>query len=139
MGPDGETGVGRVEAAVTVGTGAGTDPGADSDCTVPVALGRRVEVIGDLLLPPEPTDSSRAACRDIAQRFDEWQGPGIVVVCGRVVAPGSADEPAVVLEKHGALTGALEKFAARADSQVIVLLHPSERGTALVEALERHG
>ena len=80
-----------------------------------------------------------AACRDIAQRLDEWQGPGIVVVCGRLVAPGSANEPAVVVERHAALTDALETFAARADSQVIVVLAPSERDAALVQALERHG
>ena len=49
---------------------------AGRDRTLPVALGRRVEVIGDLLLPSEPTDSSRAACRDIARRLEEWQGPG---------------------------------------------------------------
>jgi hypothetical protein len=63
---------------------------AGTDRTLAVALGRRVEVIGELLLPPEPTDSSRAACRDIAQRLADWQGPGIVIVCGRLVAPGGA-------------------------------------------------
>ena len=115
------------------------DADADVDRTVPVALGRRVEVIGDLLLPPEPTDISRAACRDIARRLEEWQGPGIVVVCGRLVAPGSAEEPAVVMEKHTALTDALTTFAARADSQVIMVLQPSERDPALVQVLERHG
>ena len=34
------------------------DPAAGTGRTIRVALGRRVEVIGDLLLPPEPTDSS---------------------------------------------------------------------------------
>ena len=33
-----------------------TEPGTER--TIHVALGRRVEVIGDLLLPPGPTDSS---------------------------------------------------------------------------------
>ena len=63
-----------------------TEPGTER--TIHVALGRRVEVIGDLLLPPEPTDSSRAGCRDIARRLEEWQGPGIVVLCGHLVAAG---------------------------------------------------
>ena len=142
MGPEAETGVGADEAAVEATTADGDarrSTPSHAGWTVPVALGRRVEVIGDLLLPPEPTDSSRAACRDIAQRLDEWQGPGIVVVCGRLVAPGSAEEPAVVVEKHAALTDALETFAARADSQVIVVLQPSEREPTLVQALERHG
>src|ERR1700735_3889811 len=117
MGSEADMGVGGVEPATATATA----------CTIPVALGRRVEGIGDLLLPPEPTDSSRAACRDIAQRLDEWQGPGVVVVCGRLVAPGSADEPAVVVSRHAALTEALGTFAARADSQVIVVMTPSER------------
>src|SRR5271154_1107620 len=119
-------------------TGVGSEPvtAGGTARTLPVALGRRVEVIGDLLLPPEPTDSSRAACRDIAQRLDEWQGPGLVGVCGRLVAPGPADEPGGVVSRHAALTEALGTFAARADSQVIVVLPPAEREPALVEALE---
>ena len=128
MGSDADTGVGSEPA-----TAGGTDR------TLPVALGRRVEVIGDLLLPPEPTDSSRAACRDIAQRLDEWQGPGIVIVCGRLVAPGCPDDPAGVLDQHRDLMDAWGTFASRADSQVVVVMAPSERGPALVQALERRG
>jgi lysylphosphatidylglycerol synthetase-like protein (DUF2156 family) len=128
MGSDADTGV--ASEPVTAG---GTDR------MLPVALGRRVEVIGDLLLPPEPTDSSRAACRDIAQRLDEWQGPGIVIVCGRLVAPGCPDDPAGVLDQHRDLMDAWGTFASRADSQVVVVMAPSERGPALVQALERRG
>ena len=105
MGPDAAIGVEKGPAA-TAGT----------DRILPVALGRRVEVIGDLLLPPEPTDSSRAACRDIAQRLEEWQGPGIVILCGRLVARG-CDGPATVVEKHRDLTEALGAFAGRARSR----------------------
>jgi len=116
-----------------------TEPGAEG--TVHVALGRRVEVIGDLLLPPEPSDSSRAACRDIARRLEEWQGPGIVVLCGRLVAPGcpASAAPADVLGAHPELTAALGAFAGRADSQVIVVMADAERDPALVGALERCG
>jgi lysylphosphatidylglycerol synthetase-like protein (DUF2156 family) len=128
MGSDADMGVGS--EPVTAG---GTDR------TLPVALGRRVEVIGDLLLPPEPTDSSRAACRDIAQRLGEWQGPGIVIVCGRLVAPGCPDDPTGVMDRHPDLMDALGAFASRADSQVVVVMAPSERGPALVQALERRG
>jgi lysylphosphatidylglycerol synthetase-like protein (DUF2156 family) len=110
-----------------------------TDRVLPVALGRRVEVIGDLLLPPEPTDSSRAACRDIAQRLGEWQGPGIVIVCGRLVAPGCPDDPTGVLDQHPDLMDALGAFASRADSQVVVVMAPSERVPALVQALECRG
>src|ERR1700761_6709568 len=112
MGADPETGVGQDEAGGGA-TDGDVDAPADPARAVPVALGRRVEVIGDLLLPPEPTDSSRAACRDIAQRLGEWQGPGIVIVCGRLVAPGCPEggEPAAVVKKHPSLTDALEAFA----------------------------
>ena len=92
-----------------------------------MGLGRRVEVVGDLLLPHEPTDSSRAACRDIAKRLAEWQGPGIVILCGRLAAPGCHDDAAGSVANHPDLTDALATFAARADSQVIVVMAPSER------------
>jgi lysylphosphatidylglycerol synthetase-like protein (DUF2156 family) len=127
MGADADTGVLSVPAA------------AGTDRTVPVALGRRVEVIGDLLLPPEPTDSSRAACRDIARRLGEWQGPGIVILCGRLVAPECHDDPAGVVDRHADLTDALGRFAARTDSQVIVVMTPAARDDALVQTLEHHG
>src|SRR5271169_5570949 len=127
MEPDATTGVGS--KPVTAGS---------TDRILPVALGRRVEVIGDLLLPPEPTDSSRAACRDIARRLEEWQGPGIVILCGRLVAPGcpTSVAPADVLGAHPELTAALRAFAARADSQVVVVMAEAERDPALVRSLE---
>ncbi len=128
MGADADTGGGRAEAI-----------SAAENRALRVALGRRVEVIGDLLLPPEPTDSSRAACRDIARRLEEWQGPGIVILCGRLVAPGCTDDQSGVVDRHADLTDALATFAARTDSQVIVVMVPSERDPVLVEALERRG
>src|SRR5580700_6014070 len=81
--------------------------------SIRVALGRRVEVIGDLLLPPEPSDSSLAACSDIARRLDEWQGPGIVILCGRLTAPSAAQHqgPAAAFRIHPVLVGALQAFA----------------------------
>jgi lysylphosphatidylglycerol synthetase-like protein (DUF2156 family) len=126
-------------AEADTGVEAGPAAEAGMDRTLPVALGRRVEVVGDLLLPPEPTDSSRAACADIARRLEEWQGPGIVILCGRLVAPSCQDDQAGVVEKHPALLAALSVFAARADSQVIAVMGPSERDPGLVETLERQG
>ena len=55
------------------------------------------------------------------------------------MAPGSGDQSAAVVEQHSALTEALAAFAARADSQVIVVMAPSGRDPALMELLERHG
>src|SRR5271170_881281 len=126
-------------AEADTGVEAGPAAEAGMDRTLPVALGRRVEVVGDLLLPPEPTDSSRAACADIARRLEEWQGPGIVILCGRLVAPSCQDDQAGVVEKHPELLAALSVFAARADSQVIAVMGPAEREPALVETLERQG
>jgi lysylphosphatidylglycerol synthetase-like protein (DUF2156 family) len=128
MGADADTGVLGAPAAA---------PGTDR--TLHVALGRRVEIVGDLLLPPAPSDSSRAACRDIARRLEEWQGPGVVILCGRLVAPGCHIDPSGVVAKHPDLIDALGSFAARADSQVIVIMVPAERDPALVQALERRG
>ena len=62
-----------VEADVEDKAALATRP--DAGVSVDVALGRRVMVVGDLLLPSTPSASSRAACRDIAQTLSEWQGP----------------------------------------------------------------
>ena len=92
----------------TVATGGELDPDLETGCEhrIEVALGRRVEVLGDLLLPPEPTDSSRAACRDIARRLEEWQGPGIVILCGRLAGrpwPAPASSPPKRWRPHPSL------------------------------------
>jgi lysylphosphatidylglycerol synthetase-like protein (DUF2156 family) len=91
---------------------------------VEVALGRRVMVLGDLLLPRRPSPSSESTCRDIAAKLADWQGPGIVVICGQLIALGCPDEPgpADALRAHGELTAALAAFACRPDSQVLVIM-----------------
>ena len=118
-----------------------TRPAARTDRSLHVALGRRVEVIGDLLLPPVPSDCSRATSRDIAQRLEEWQGPGIVIMCGRLVAPScqQAAGPAAALEAHRELVDALGAFAKRPDSQVIAVVAPAEHDPDLARALIRRG
>jgi lysylphosphatidylglycerol synthetase-like protein (DUF2156 family) len=122
------------------GTPTSPEP-AGPDNSLCVALGRRVEVIGDLLLPPEPTDSSLAACGDIGRRLDERSGPGIVILCGRLVAPAchGGQGPAAALKAHPVLVGALKAFAARDDSQVLAVLPPTERDPALVRDLTKLG
>jgi lysylphosphatidylglycerol synthetase-like protein (DUF2156 family) len=92
-----------------------------------VALGRRVMVLGDLLLPSDPSPSSLATCRDIAQKLAEWQGPGIVVICGQMAAAGCAG-PAGAVRAHQDLTTALAAFGARPESQVVVVTSPAESG-----------
>src|SRR5277367_2387733 len=109
---------------------------------IDVALGRRVMVLGDLLLPPEPSPSSLATCRDIAQTLDEWQGPGLVVICGQLVTAtngvtqGSA---AAALQAHVALTDAFAAFAARPDSRVIIVVGMATPCGDLVALLGRVG
>jgi lysylphosphatidylglycerol synthetase-like protein (DUF2156 family) len=107
---------------------------------IDVALGRRVEVIGDLLLPPEPSASSSAVSRDITRRLEEWQGPGILIVCGRFIAPGCPESSALqALDSHADLTTALGAFAARPDSSVLVVMAPDAGDSELVHALTRCG
>ena len=108
---------------------------------IDVALGRRVMVLGDLLLPPLPSPSSLATCRDIAQKLAEWQGPGVVVVCGQLVATesGGVPGPATALEAHQSLTAAFAAFAARPDSRVVVVSGASDRRDDLVDALGARG
>ena len=115
---------------------AGVD--ARDDITIAVALGRRVEVVGDLLLPPAPTDSSRAACRDVARRLEDWQGPGVVIICGRLIAPGPL-HTSETLRTHAELTDAFGAFAARPDSKVVAVVPTAERDPDLVRVLEAYG
>jgi lysylphosphatidylglycerol synthetase-like protein (DUF2156 family) len=104
---------------------------------IDIALGRRVMVVGDLLLPPVPTPSSLASCRDVAQKLSEWQGPGVVILCGRLVAPAHDDAigPALALQAHGELTAAFAEFAARPESRVVVLVPSLAEHSDLADAL----
>ncbi|HUO48341.1 MAG TPA: hypothetical protein VMU09_05865, partial [Acidimicrobiales bacterium] len=126
----------------------------DTPEVLTVPLGRRVEIVGDLLLPAEPTASSRAACTDVAHRLDDWEGPGTFVLCGRLTAarcdPGRATETdgaptgvsstsADALGAHRVLTEALRAFAEREDSHVVAVVAPTERDPALERALAAHG
>ncbi len=108
---------------------------------IDVALGRRVMVLGDILLPLDPSPSSIATCRDVAQKLAEWQGPGIVVICGQLVAPGSgtASSPAAALRAHPDLTAAFTAFAARPESRVVLVVGAIGPPDDLVGALEAHG
>ena len=128
-------------AQLDSGTAAPAAGGGTAPETIAVALGRRVEIVGDLLLPSEPSASSRAACTDVARRLEEWEGPGILVLCGRLVAPECAEEPgsAGVVDRHSELTDALRAFSNRADSQVVAVMAPADRDPALVSSLEDCG
>src|SRR5580704_5164855 len=116
------------------------DTAAAGTGSQPQGEGWRVEVIGDLLLPTEPSASSSAVSRDIARRLGEWQGPGILIVCGRLVAQGCPEGSALqALDNHADLTAALSAFAARPDSSVLVVMAPGSRDSELVGALTGFG
>ena len=81
--------------------------------------------------PPSPPTARGPPAADIAQRLTEWQGPGIVILCGRLVAPGCRRRAGRRRrEAPGRSPTRSEAFAARADSQVIVVMAPSERDPA---------
>jgi lysylphosphatidylglycerol synthetase-like protein (DUF2156 family) len=108
--------------------------------TIDIALGRRIAVLGDLLLPAEPTPSSLASCRDIAQTLAEWQGPGVVVACGRLVVSGcEGDEPARALRAHPELTAAFANFATRPESKVVLVVNSLAESGEVAEVLEPLG
>jgi len=60
---------------------------------VEIPLGRRVMVVGDLLLGQEATPSSRALASDVALTLGQWDGPGVVIVCGNLFATPPAPDP----------------------------------------------
>jgi lysylphosphatidylglycerol synthetase-like protein (DUF2156 family) len=116
-------------------------PRADQVHRIEVALGRRVMVLGDLLLPPTPSPSSLATSRDIAQKLAEWEGPGIVVVCGQLVSRGCPGSTGAgeALRAHQDLITAFSTFAGRPDSQVMVVIDPGEEADDVTRELESLG
>ena len=94
---------------------------------VEIPLGRRVMVVGDLLLRPEATPSSRALAADVALTLDRWEGPGLVIVCGNLFAVpcggDGLDAPQVrtALTAHPSLATAIEEFTGRPDCRLLVL------------------
>src|SRR5580698_5093884 len=49
---------------------------------IEVPIGRRVMILGDLLLPVQPSATSSALSEEVASTLDRWQGPGTLIVCG---------------------------------------------------------
>ena len=111
--------------------GSTPEPGADvrgaPGLTLDVPLGRRVMVVGDLLLEADATPSSLALAADVALTLDQWQGPGLVIVCGNLFNLGAEERPlesgevARSLDQHDAIRGAIAAFTARDDCRLLVL------------------
>ncbi|HLN18336.1 MAG TPA: DUF2156 domain-containing protein [Acidimicrobiales bacterium] len=92
-----------------------------------VPLGRRVMVVGDLLLSSTATASSRALAVDLATTLDRWDGPGVAVVCGNLFAaptgggPLTAGEVRAALGAHERLTASVRAFTSRPDCRLVVM------------------
>jgi len=105
----------------------GRRPLAVEATDVEIPLGRRVMVVGDLLLRPESTPSSRALAADVALTLERWEGPGLVIVCGNLFAVpcggDGLDAPQIrtALKAHQGLTRAIEEFTGRPDCRLLVL------------------
>jgi lysylphosphatidylglycerol synthetase-like protein (DUF2156 family) len=95
---------------------------------IDVPIGRRVMVVSDLLLTPEPTPSSLAVTAELAQALDTWDGPGILVIAGNLFDLSGADDPVATagraIDAHTALAGALIRFLAIDERRVL-----RQRGT----------
>src|SRR3990172_577727 len=53
--------------------------------SVDVPRGQRVLVVSDMHLWPKPNDASKWAAPQVARVFDEWQGPGLLVLAGDIL------------------------------------------------------
>lgn len=101
------------------------DPATETVLEIP--LGRRLMVVGDLLLSTEATASSRALATDVALTLNTWDGPGVVIVCGNLFSGSSAAElldaggVRRVLTAHPVLADAVRSFTSRTDCRLFVL------------------
>jgi lysylphosphatidylglycerol synthetase-like protein (DUF2156 family) len=93
--------------------------------TIELPVGRRVMVVSDLLLQPDPTSSSRAVVAELARALDTWDGPGLLVIAGNLfdgAAPGP-DDPSrrseAALDAHPVLIDSLRRFLEADDRRVI--------------------
>ena len=96
------------------------EPGATR---VDVRLGRRVMVVSDLLLTPQPTPTTLAVTGQLARALDTWDGPGILIIAGNLFDLSGCATPLAEarrsLEAHPALSRALDRFLTVNERRVI--------------------
>ncbi len=101
---------------------------------VEVPLGRRVMVVSDLLLTPDPTPSTVAVTTELAQALDTWDGPGILVIAGNLFDLTGADDPLATasqaIEAHPALAESLIRFVGGDERRVLRQCGSHEPGGA---------
>ena len=95
--------------------------------TIEVRLGRRLVVLGDVLLGPRVTRPSAAVAQELTAALDRWHGPGLVVVSGNFFMPEGAqarmDAGCVraTLAAHPDLAAALRRFTSTPGRRFVVL------------------
>jgi len=110
----------------------GDRPGSANDAlTVDVGVGRRVVVVANLGLAPQPSPASTWASSGLARVLDTWEGPGVVVVAGNLFDLGSAPDAAAgatdALRAHPRLAQALEAFAGGDERRVVCVPGDGDR------------
>lgn len=123
-------------------------PSTESDVTrVDVPLGRRVVVVSDLLLTPQPTPTTLAVTAELARALDTWEGPGILIIAGNLFDLAEATSPLAEarqsLDAHPSLAGALARFLEGDERRVIRQTGSHEPGfgsdPAVLETLAARG
>ncbi len=137
--------------------GRGADSGGDALLSVPstepdvtrvdVPLGRRVVVVSDLLLTPEPTPTTLAVTAELARALDTWDGAGMLIIAGNLFDLTETESPLAEarrsLEAHPALAGALARFVEGDERRVLRQAGSHEPGfgsdPAVLETLVARG
>ncbi len=94
---------------------------------VPVPVGGRAVVLGDLHLGPDPSLAQVAATGQLALAIEAATGPGVLVIAGNLFDTGV--DPAAALVDHSRLVHDILTYAARPGRRVVVL--PGDRDAAL--------
>lgn len=142
-------------------------PTASESVEIKVDLGRRVMILGDLLLPTQATQSSNSLVDELSEILERWQGPGIVIICGNLFSYGDSpllsnpdgltsdkttkpspaktllDQANASIAAHPKLSGAFKAFTSQTDCHILIV--PAWRDEALrndtefVKVLKRLG
>ena len=104
------------------------DSATRPELVVEIPLASRVLVVGSLLLPAEPTETSTATAGTLQRDLERWQGRGVVVVAGDLI-DGCADAGGVTeaLGAHGGLLAAISAFAAEEGRRFLIVPAGSSR------------
>ena len=92
---------------------------------VAVPLSSRVLVRSNLHLCLPPTPASQESASLFAEDLKEWQGTGVAVIAGGLLAAGVAQSPDEILRSYPVLTDAIDSFR-QGPGRSLYLLNPGE-------------